>query len=564
MASDPTQTNRPIRFHLRHVQTPLLPVKLLGEERINSLFEFDLRLLTPKADSRVPIDQVVGYSATVEIRQPGGTDRHIHGLVKEFTIAGQDTRFAHYHLKLVPNWWCATLRTNTRSFQQKTAPEILTEVLGPFGRIDNLLTADYPNRNYTVQYQETDWDFANRIMQEEGILFYFRHGPDSLQLVLADASSGCLPIEDPDQIEFDDRPDSPQVIDRPVTWKWDLTREINVTSVTMRDSHFQLFGRSLEAEAGVTSEFRVGELQIPGKPTSDLTIPDYHHEGDYAKRYDAVMPGGSQNPLVLGGVYTDADRTANLRQAQAASGRIRAVGESNTPRLCPGHTLALSKHPFADDRYIVTKVSHEASIPAAYWAGTNEPLMEYRNSFEVSPSALLPRPARTVARPRIGGPLTAIVTGPIGQEIFVDSYGRVKVQFPWDREGSFDADSSCWVRVAQLWAGPGWGAFFWPRIGMEVVVMFEDGDPDRPLITGCVYNSVNMPPTALPKEATVGGIKSKIFGGDQTINFNAIYIHDTPGIEYIQVHSETSEAQHSEVGKYHYVGTIHMNIQGHL
>ena len=149
-------------------------------------------------------------------------------------------------------------------------------------------------------------------------------------------------------------------------------------------------------------------------------------------------------------------------------------------------------------------------------------------------------------------------------EIFCDKYGRVKIQFHWDREGKHDADSSCWVRVSQLWAGNRWGAFFWPRVGHEVVVTFVEGDPDRPLIVGSVYNAANMPPPDLPGEATVGGIKSCIFGGQPMLNFNALLFHDTPGHEFVQVHSEKNEIQHSESNKFHYVPHGQFSFHGSL
>jgi Rhs element Vgr protein len=371
-------------------------------------------------------------------------------------------------------------------------------------------------------------------------------------------------MTNPSPLEFDDTPQTDQVITRPVAWRWNLTQELVPTRMTTWDSHPELFRKNLAAEALQTRPIEVDHIEYQLAPPGGPEIPVYRHDGDYAKRYDGIAPGGGDRSADLSHVYPDADRTASLRLAQASARAIRATGVCNAPHLLPGCVARLTGHPSSNDQYIVTRAEHRAAIPEGYWASVSVEEYSYQNEFEAIPTGLLPRPPLRTPRPKVGGPLTAVVVGPPGYHIYVDKYGRIKVQFWWDRDGQFNAESSCWVRVSQLWAGAGWGAFFWPRVGMEVIVHFENGDPDRPLVTGCVYNAENVPPTFLPIEATIAGIKSHIPGGDPSQHFNAIYIHDTPGVEYIQLHSEKSEAQHSEGGRYHYTSGIKMDIRGRL
>jgi type VI secretion system secreted protein VgrG len=437
-------------------------------------------------------------------------------------------------------------------------------VLGPFGALDVRLTAPYPSRNYTTQYRESDWAFASRLMQEEGIFYFFRHDDDGHTLVLADGPAACQPVPGLLPLAFEDTPDAEKLTAYPATRTWDITQELCPTETTVWDSHFEMFGRNLAGEAAAATPVTAGDAEFHPAPQGGPAIPVYRHDGDYAKRYDGVAPGGGDRSADLNGVYPDADRTARLRQDQSAASAVRVTAATNAPQLAPGFVATLSGHPDLDDKYVVTRGTLAATVPQAYWAIDAATDFRCTNAVEAVPAGVAPRPPVRTPRPKVGGPLTAVVTGPAGQEIFVDQYGRVKLQFFWDRAGPNDADSSCWVRVAQLWAGKTWGAFFWPRIGMEVVVQFIDGDPDRPLVTGCVYNGVNLPPTTLPAEAMVGGIKSLIFGGDPASNFNAIYIHDAPGVEYVQVHSERSELAQSETAKYHHTGTQIYSVHGQL
>jgi type VI secretion system secreted protein VgrG len=295
-----------------------------------------------------------------------------------------------------------------------------------------------------------------------------------------------------------------------------------------------------------------------------LELEIYDYPGAYAKRFDGVAPGGGDRSDDPGNIFQDNQRTARLRSEEQAAQAVAIDGQSNCANFSAGHKFALVNHFNGDGPYVLTRVEHAARLNVGYRAGDESETLNYENTFRCAPLELPLRPLRRTPRPTIAGVQTATVVGPEDAEIFIDKYGRVKVQFPWDRQGQHDGDSSCWLRVAQIWAGNRWGAIFWPRIGHEVVVAFLEGDPDRPLIVGSVYNAANMPPTDLPAEAKVGGIKSCIFGGDPALNFNALYFHDTPGAEYVQMHSESHEIAHSETNKFHYVPHGEFNFRGSM
>jgi len=278
---------------------------------------------------------------------------------------------------------------------------------------------------------------------------------------------------------------------------------------------------------------------------SPRPLEHYDYPGGYAQRFDGVAPGGSDRAADLEHIYQDKDRTAAIRMQEAEAAAIRIHGASHCRLFSAGRRFQLDGHFNADDAYVLTRVEHHASIRKTYRSGGMQTTpAPYTNRFQCLPEAVPYRPRRVTPKPTIPGPQTAVV---VGMELlsdggkdrgsFLDKYGRVKVQFPWDREGKHDADSSCWVRVAQMWAGKRWGAFFWPHIGHEVVVVFEEGDPDRPLVVGSVYNAENMPPFELPQGAPFNGIRSCSLGGEWATNFSGFVFHYVKGDEQFILHS---------------------------
>ncbi|MCE9562698.1 MAG: type VI secretion system tip protein VgrG [Planctomycetes bacterium] len=564
------QTDRPLT-----ITTPLGPDALLvagfrGREAVSELFAFEFHLLAPNANPPVSLDDLLGQTVTADVNPittllgaVAGSRRKICGVVTSIQQANRDKEFTHLHATIRPSWWYATLRMNSRIFQQITVVDILKDVLGPFGTIETRLTTTYPVRDFTCQYQETDFDFASRLMEEEGIFYSFKHEEGKLTLILADTLVKAPAADIPLPLSYE--PESgPASFGREYrAWSWTKTQQVCPTTVTMWDSTFELYRQNLAADANPPATVVVGEVTHKLSPQVVGTVPVYLHDGDSAKRFDGVEPGGGDQSGKLQGVYDDARRTVRVRAEAFAATAIRVAGEGNCPHLVPGTTFGFSGHYDADGTYFVIAVEHEAEFGGTYRAD-NTGTASYKNTFEAGPPNVTPRPARKTPRPRIGGPLTAVVVGPSNHEIFVDKYGRVKVQFLWDRQGKFDANSSCWVRCSQLWAGKQWGAFFWPRIGMEVIVHFEDGDPDRPIITGCVYNATNMPASNLPTDAMIGGIKSCIFSGDPASQYNSIYFFDAPDYEFILIHSETHTVSNSEVHKSEYVPGTTFDFRGSL
>ncbi len=553
------QTRRTMRLRTPLGDDALLLVGLEGTESISELFHFRLDLLAPAYES-VDFGELLGKPVSVVIETEQTEPRWLHGMAIEFSQGRQDEEFVHYELVMAPKLWWWAQRQRSRVFQQKTTPEILKEVLdGLDFRFE--FSGDYPSRNYCVQYRETDYIFFRRLIEEEGMYFFFEFNEEVEKLVISDANVNLPEIAQPNPIIFDELDGG--VRDEARILSWTKRQAVGPAKVTLWDHSFELPGQNLEADESIEENVQVGTIEH-ALHKADEQPEIYDYPGGYAKRFDGVAPGGADRSDDPPKVFEDSRRVAKLRMQEIASAAIDIRAKSNCPHLTPGHKFTLERHPHADGDYLIGRVQHSAKLEVGYRSDAEPAELEYRNEFTCHPYALPYRPRRSTPRPCIAGVQTATVVGPSDAEIFCDKYGRVKIQFHWDREGKKDADSSCWVRVAQIWAGNRWGAFFWPRIGHEVVVTFLEGDPDRPLIVGSVYNAANMPPPELPAEATVGGIKSCIFGGNPMLEYNAVMFHDTRGHEYVQTHSAMHELQHSEANQFRYVPYGQFAFHGHL
>jgi type VI secretion system secreted protein VgrG len=553
-----TQLNRPLR-----IDTPLGPDRLLlvaveGTEAISELFDFRLQLLAPLG-LPIEFEKLLGKPISLVI-ETNAIERRLHGIAVEFSQGRCDEEFTHYELRLVPKLWWLTQHIGCRVFQQQDVPAILQTVLqGIETRFE--LAESYPRRNYCVQYRESDYAFACRLMEEEGIHFHFEFDDTLHTLVVADSNLRLPEISSPNPIVFEDLEGGSR--DDLRINRWAKQQRVQPAKVTLWDHHFELPAQNLRAEELTQQEVQVGEV------THTLACEEqepevYDYPGGYAKRFDGVAPGGEERADDLPRVFDDNQRSAKLRMQQLASPTIEIAGESNCPNLTAGHRFVLTRHEHGNGDYVLRRIEHRAELKLGYRAEEDRAELQYSNRFTAGPLDLPYRPSRTTPRPRIAGTQTATVVGPPNAEVFVDKYGRIKVQFHWDREGGHNADSSCWVRVAQLWAGNRWGSYFWPRIGHEVVVSFSEGDPDRPLVIGSVYNAANMPPFELPRLAQIGGIKSCIFGGDSMVNFNAIQFHDATGEEYLHMHSERDELHHNESNRFSYVPKGSFSFHGKL
>jgi type VI secretion system secreted protein VgrG len=453
-----------------------------GREAISQLFRFQLDLVGP--NEPVPFEEIVGQPVTVTIQLPSGTGRHFHGIVSRFSQGRRDATTTLYDAEVVPWLWLLTRRTASRSFQHLSVPDIVRELLaGTPVQSSFELQAEYPARDYCVQYRETDFDFVSRLMEEEGIQYFFRHDEDKHTLVLSDRSPAAPSVG---TFAFDRSAAAPDRV-----FEWEKTQELRSGKVTLRDHEFELPEAPIEATATIPDTVRAGQVthRLSLEGTERLELYDY--PGEWAERFDGVGAGGEDRRDDLLGIFGAARQTAEIRMEEEAEQALAIVGASTCRALESGRTFTLQGHFDADGQYLLTSVQHAAS-QAAQNTGTRG--FEYTNSFTCIPASVFYRPPRVTPRPVLPGTQTALVVGPAGETIFTDKYGRVKVQFFWDREGKHDEQSSCWIRVAQPVGGAGQGFFWIPEVGDEVVVAFEEGDPDRPLIVGRVYNASDRPP----------------------------------------------------------------------
>jgi len=513
------------------LQTPLGAAlqfrQLRGHEALSELYALDIDLLS--SDKNIDPKALLGKSATIVVETEGGAKRYIDGIVSRFGLQGQDHRLYSYKLILRPWLWLASLKSDFRIFQFKTVPDILQEVLSPYGQPMELrLTRSYRAWDYCVQYHESDHNFVSRLCEHEGIYTYYRHAAGQHTLVFADDIQACHdPLPGGASIPFYP-PEKAAVADKECIHTWQAQEEVHPGRHYNDDYDFK-------------------------KPRADLsnmrqTPPGHAH--DSHEQYE--WPGGySEHP--------DGEAYARVRLQQSLSQRASARASSNRRELSPGYTLSLSNHPRADQNqdYLILAVHYDFQENPQASEGAAGSGSQQKFSLVLQPKSLPYRPQRTTPKPRTHGPQTAIVVGPAGEEIWTDQYGRVKVQFHWDRLGQMDENSSCWVRVSTAWAGSNFGAVFTPRIGMEVIIDFLNGDPDYPILTGCVYNAANMPPWALPANATQSGLLTRSSKGgapgagekNGAGDANAIRFEDKTGQEQLWLHAQKdqlTEVEHDE------------------
>jgi len=500
---------------LLSLTTPLGKDKLLlrgleGREGMSSLFQFDLAMVSDAAN--ISFDDIVGKNVTVNLELVDGAKRHFNGLVSRFTQSGRDEHFVHYRAEVVPWLWMLTRHSDCRIFQNKNVPDIIEAVFGDRGFSDYRLSlqASYSPLEYCVQYRETDFNFVTRLMEQYGMFFFFEHSESKHTLVLADAATAHEKCPRQSKVQF--TAEGTGVHDDDVITNWSVEQEVRPGKYTLRDYNFETPSVNLEVSAPTT-------IKSSGADAREL----YDYPGDYLKRGDG-------------------EKVVKLRMQEEEVGHLVASGAGNCRTLASGYKFTLDEH-FNGDmnrEYVLTEVRHSARSGDFYAAenGGGDEQNHYANTFTCIPADRVYRPARVTPRPVVHGAQTAVVVGKSGEEIWVDKYGRVKVQFVWDREGKSDDQSSCWVRVSQSWAGKEWGWVALPRIGQEVLVQFLEGDPDHPIITGRVYNANQMPPYALPSNQTQTGIKTRSSPKGGADNFNELRFEDKKGSEEIHIQAE--------------------------
>ncbi len=546
-----TQEDRPLAITTPLGKDVLLLSSFRGSEAISELFSFQLDLLA-QVETPVHFDSLLGQHVTVELRLPSEKTRFLNGIIKSFTQGSRDDIFTHYRAEMVPQIWLLAKRVRCRIFQRLAVPDILHEVFAGMD-VTYETTGTYLPRDYCVQYRESDFDFASRLMEEEGIYYFFQHSDGTHKMIVSDSTNRHPAVPGEDKVIYDEIAGT--VGQGSLVRSWEKTQELRSGAYTLWDHCFEMPGKNLEAKE------RTVESIVAGKVTHKLHVGGndhlevYDYPGGYAQRFDGVDRGGTPQPQTLKDVIKDGERTVRIRMEQEEVEGLRIEGTSGCGQFTAGHKFTLEHHFDGDGEYLLTRLQHNARMgEGSYRSAGAASDFHYENRFTCTPTALPYRPQRRTHKPVISGVQTATVVGPPGEEIFCDKYGRVKVQFHWDREGKNNASSSCWLRVAQVWAGKGWGAFFWPRIGHEVVVVFEEGDPDQPLIVGSVYNAQNMPPFSLPKFSTFGGFKSCSVEGSPSKNYNGLLFVDAKSHEHLAIHSERHMVIYAEYDRTYRVG----------
>ncbi|KIY37952.1 type VI secretion system tip protein VgrG [Pseudomonas asiatica] len=495
-----------------------------GHEAISELFHFNVELMSQ--DARIELKKLIGKKVTMGIELVDGSTKYISAHVSDFIHTGADGGVANYSAELVPWLWILSRRRDSRIFQDKTTEQIVKEVFAYY-----LTLADHEFRlskplkpiSYCTQYQESDLNFVLRLLEQEGLFFTFQHSQEGHRMIISDDSSVLTQLAGQPVIRYHRA--SVTETDDSIT-AWSSSRRFQPTQLTLKSFDYKQPGNPhLVQLESINQQGEVGRLEV------------FDYEGLYG--------------------YADADegmRKARHRlEAMEVQGKVFS-GKSNCRAMEPGYYFELSQHydhdndPQEERQFLILSVKHwgQNNYSSSGQAG-------YQNNFTCIRRKIPFRPSLNTPRGLISGPQTAIVVGPPGEEIYTDELGRVKLQFHWDRNGEFNDESSCWVRAAQSGASGGFGSIQIPRVGDEVVVVFLDGNPDRPLIMGSLYNSTNTPPWSLPANKTQSGFLTRSMKGDGgTANF--FRFEDKAGAEQIIMHAERNMDTEIELDETHDVG----------
>jgi len=501
-----TQTDRLIGADSLLGPDVLLLRRFYGTERLGRLFHYELDLLSEK--HAIDFTKIVGQKMTARISKPGGDTRYFNGFVSRFLQTRKRGRLSNYRATLVPWLWFLTRTSDCRIFQEKTIPEIIMEVFRDNGYTDfqDRLKPGYRKWVNCVQYRETDFNFVSRLMELEGIYYYFQHEDGKHTLVLVDSMSAHQAYPGYAQIPY--RPPDQAFSEKENIYDWTVENAVQPGAYAQNDFDFEVPKKPLLTKSKIARQH----------VSSDHEVYDY--PGDYVE-------------------YNDGEDYARVRIEELQTPHETARGETDAQGISTGYKFNFTGFPRQDQcrEHLVTSANYE--IVSDEFDSSGERVggeTVYNCTFTAIDAKETFRPARITPKPVIQGPQTALVVGKKGEEIWTDKYGRVKVQFHWDRYGESDENSSCWIRAAQAWAGKGWGAMHIPRIGQEVVVDFLEGDPDRPIITGSVYNGDQMPAYSLPAEMTKSWLKSNSTKGG--VGYNEIRFEDKKDKEQIFVHAE--------------------------
>jgi len=497
--------SRPIIAHTP-LDDSLTFKQMTGHEGLSQLFEFEVELLANNFN--LDLKQLLGKPLTLEIATTSAP-RYLSGQIVRCVMVGRESSTSRnyvYKVAVKPWLWYLTQTSDNKIFQQKTVPDIIKEVLGEYGYpYEMKLTGSYRSWEYCVQYQETDFAFISRLMEHEGLYYYFKHDKGQHTLVMTDDIGSHAPVPGYESIPYygPDRMSTPQ---EEYVSMWEISAQVTPDGYATVDYDFTKPGASLDAMSKRPGGSEPGNLEM------------FEWQGGFQEAQHG-------------------EQYARVRLEELQSIQEQDLGLSNARGLAAGHLFTLRNHPRkAENReYLVVSVNYRMSV-GGYSSGSGSEEF-YEASFSALPSSVQYRAPRVTPIPRTHGPQTARVVGPAGKEIWTDKYGRIKIQFHWDRYGQKNESSSCWVRVSSPWAGGGFGGLQLPRINDEVVVDFIGGCPDRPLVLGRVYNANNMPPVELPGSATQSGFRSQSVYGDPSM-CNKMIFEDALGCEMVHMRAQ--------------------------
>ena len=499
---------------LFYLETPLGPDKLLVRsatitESISEAYRVHMVLVSD--DFNIKFDDILRRNVTLSIKQSDNvTLRCFNGHISHFKQVPPPGRLATYEAILIP--WLGFLDLTADClvyYQALTVPQIIDDTFQRYGLKDyDMRLGEHPPWDYCCRYRESAYRFVNRLMETEGIFYYFRQEMGRHTMVITDSMAflGPTPYQSKFRYEHGFGPGYKR--DEDTIFQWYPERSVRPARYTHKDFNYEIPNDPLLKETDTTVASRL-----------DSRFEVYDYPGEYEYNEEAIDWG-------------------KLRAQEVEVDYDIITGTSNCRSMMPGYRFEIIEHERDDQNrpYVILSVTHTAH-EGAFLPGADSGEPTYENKFTCIPDDVHYRPPRRTKKSQMLGGQTAWVVGPKGEEIYTDPLGRVKVQFHWDREGTWDENSSCWIRVAQPWAHNGYGQIWIPRIGQEVVVDFLEGDPDRPLITGCVYNTKNLPPYKLPDHETISGIKTRTVGGDDTM-YNEIRLDDKPGVELFAMRAQ--------------------------
>jgi type VI secretion system secreted protein VgrG len=484
-----------------------------GRDEHSRISSYQLDMFSDEDD--IQAKDIVGKNVTVAIAVPDGSPRFFNGYISRFSNEGTGPRGTQYKAEMVPWLWFLTQTSDCRIFQEKDVKQILEQIFRDLGFTDfdmSGVMGHHPKREYCVQYRETDFEFVSRLMEQEGIFYFFNHDNGRHMLMLADSKAAYKDAKDK-KVSYVAKQAGEERFDN--IKSWDHNFEFRSGKVMFADYNFKKPNNTRNPTYEILKGNTDSLVAMEGMEKFEV----YDYPGEYTEPKDAA-------------------EIAKMRMQEIEAGHDIVTGTSICRSFNPGSTFTVDKHKVKSEvgkKYVITSVTHSAKV-TSYITGGGESEENYSNSFTCVPESVLIRPARTSPKPRVHGVQTAVVTGPPGEEIWPDEYGRVKIQFHWDREGKMDDKSSCWVRSAMPGAGRGFGMMSIPRIGQEVIVTFIDGNPDRPIITGSVYNPGQMPARKLPENKTMSYIRSNSSPGGE--GHNELQFEDARGKEQIYLHGE--------------------------